>query len=145
VIPVIGRLFVAALAIFAVAVTYGAFRIWEHGTHDDRRPAGAVVVLGAAQYDGRPSPVFAARLDHAGDGGHAGLEGARHELGLEHLQTATHGLDGGADALERQRLPGREQLRLVGPEELAEVVRVHAIQHETGEPGSPLVSTSCAS
>jgi uncharacterized SAM-binding protein YcdF (DUF218 family) len=65
VIPVIGRLFVAALAILAVVVAYGAFRIWEHGTHDDRRPAGAVVVLGAAQYDGRPSPVFAARLDHA--------------------------------------------------------------------------------
>jgi uncharacterized SAM-binding protein YcdF (DUF218 family) len=65
VIPVIGRLFVAALAILAVVVAYGALRIWEHGTHDDRRPAGAVVVLGAAQYDGRPSPVFAARLDHA--------------------------------------------------------------------------------
>ena len=28
-------------------------------------PADAIVVMGAAQYDGRPSPVFAARLDHA--------------------------------------------------------------------------------
>ncbi len=32
---------------------------------DQRVPADAIVVLGAAQYDGRPSPVFAARLDHA--------------------------------------------------------------------------------
>ena len=32
-----------------------------------RRPADAIVVLGAAQYDGRPSPVFEARLDHAID------------------------------------------------------------------------------
>ena len=61
----LGRLVVAGLAIVAVVVAYGAFRIWDHGTHDDRRPAGAVVVLGAAQYDGHPSPVFAARLDHA--------------------------------------------------------------------------------
>ena len=28
------------------------------------RPADAIVVLGAAQYNGRPSPVFKARLDH---------------------------------------------------------------------------------
>ena len=34
---------------------------------DDRGPADAVVVLGAAQYDGRPSPVLARRLDHALD------------------------------------------------------------------------------
>lgn len=32
---------------------------------DDRSPADAIVVLGAAQYDGRPSPVLAGRLDHA--------------------------------------------------------------------------------
>jgi uncharacterized SAM-binding protein YcdF (DUF218 family) len=32
---------------------------------DQRQPADAIVVLGAAQYNGRPSPVFRARLDHA--------------------------------------------------------------------------------
>ena len=32
---------------------------------DERRTADAIVVLGAAQYDGDPSPVFAGRLDHA--------------------------------------------------------------------------------
>jgi uncharacterized SAM-binding protein YcdF (DUF218 family) len=32
---------------------------------EDARPADAIVVLGAAQYDGRPSPVLRARLDHA--------------------------------------------------------------------------------
>lgn len=37
------------------------------GRRDDRRPADAIVVLGAAQYVGRPSPVLQARLDHAGD------------------------------------------------------------------------------
>jgi uncharacterized SAM-binding protein YcdF (DUF218 family) len=31
---------------------------------DQARPAESIVVLGAAQYDGRPSPVLRARLDH---------------------------------------------------------------------------------
>src|SRR5678815_2675568 len=34
---------------------------------DQARPAGSIVVLGAAQYDGRPSPVLRARLDHGID------------------------------------------------------------------------------
>jgi len=33
--------------------------------HDQATPADAIAVLGAAQYNGRPSPVFRARLDHA--------------------------------------------------------------------------------
>jgi uncharacterized SAM-binding protein YcdF (DUF218 family) len=32
---------------------------------DTKRPAHAIVVLGAAQYDGKPSPVLRARVDHA--------------------------------------------------------------------------------
>ena len=35
------------------------------GARDEARPADAIVVLGAAQYVGRPSPVLRARLDHA--------------------------------------------------------------------------------
>lgn len=35
------------------------------GRRDEARPAAAIVVLGAAQYEGRPSPVLGARLDHA--------------------------------------------------------------------------------
>lgn len=34
---------------------------------DEAAPAGAIIVFGAAQYDGQPSPVFKARLDHAFD------------------------------------------------------------------------------
>jgi uncharacterized SAM-binding protein YcdF (DUF218 family) len=34
---------------------------------DEARVADAIVILGAAQYNGRPSPVFKARLDHALD------------------------------------------------------------------------------
>ncbi len=40
---------------------------------DQRRPTDAIVVLGAAQYNGKPSPVLRARLDHAVDLFEAGL------------------------------------------------------------------------
>jgi len=42
-----------------------AFRVWQVARLDDRQPVEAVVVLGAAQYDGEPSSIFAARLRHA--------------------------------------------------------------------------------
>lgn len=41
--------------------------VWYWSRQDDARPAAAIVVLGAAQYVGRPSPVLRARLDHAID------------------------------------------------------------------------------
>jgi len=52
------------------AVVAGAFALLVHAiVHDSRQqqlhPAGAIVVFGAAEYDGRPSPVYKARLDHA--------------------------------------------------------------------------------
>jgi len=40
--------------------------VGEAANHD-LHPADAIVVFGAAQYDGRPSPVLRARLDHAFD------------------------------------------------------------------------------
>jgi uncharacterized SAM-binding protein YcdF (DUF218 family) len=40
-------------------------QVWQAARSDEARAAEAIVVLGAAQYDGVPSPVLAARLDHA--------------------------------------------------------------------------------
>jgi uncharacterized SAM-binding protein YcdF (DUF218 family) len=47
--------------------------IYAYGRADRAAPADAIVVLGAAQYDGRPSPVLRARLDHAIELYQAGL------------------------------------------------------------------------
>jgi uncharacterized SAM-binding protein YcdF (DUF218 family) len=44
-----------------------AYQVWDETKHEHLRKADAIVVLGAAQYDGKPSPVFQARLDHAAD------------------------------------------------------------------------------
>jgi uncharacterized SAM-binding protein YcdF (DUF218 family) len=51
------------LAAGYVGVTF--VQVWAASRRDGARNADAVVVLGAAQYDGRPSPVLAGRLDHA--------------------------------------------------------------------------------
>jgi vancomycin permeability regulator SanA len=55
-------------AVAVVLVAASAITVWRAAHHDaaaevDR--ADAIVVLGAAQYDGTPSPVFQGRLDHA--------------------------------------------------------------------------------
>jgi uncharacterized SAM-binding protein YcdF (DUF218 family) len=56
---------VAAVVVGYVGVTF--VQVWLATDDDDPGPADALVVLGAAQWDGRPSPVFQRRLDHAAD------------------------------------------------------------------------------
>ena len=54
--------------LLAVVVSVGvAGHVWAHARDDDTSPADTILVLGAAQYDGRPSNWFAARLNHAAD------------------------------------------------------------------------------
>jgi uncharacterized SAM-binding protein YcdF (DUF218 family) len=59
------RTAIVAALLVAAGGGLAALRIWQQGELDEEGPAEAIVVLGAAQYDGRPSPVFRARLDHA--------------------------------------------------------------------------------
>lgn len=56
----------AALVLLVVGY-YGVtlYQVWSTGRHDEARKVDAIVVMGAAQYDGRPSPLLKARLDHA--------------------------------------------------------------------------------
>lgn len=53
----------ALLLFLYVAVTF--VQVWRASDRDQVNAADAIVVLGAAQYDGVPSPVLQARLDHA--------------------------------------------------------------------------------
>ena len=55
----LGSLALVGLWLLSLAAVVWASR------HDAARAADAIVVLGAAQYNGRPSPVLKARLDHA--------------------------------------------------------------------------------
>lgn len=76
-------LLVLVLLVTYVAVTF--VQVYRASRHDGARPADAIIVLGAAQYDGRPSPVLQDRLDHAlalyeeGLADHIVLTGGRQE------------------------------------------------------------------
>ncbi|MGV9411785.1 YdcF family protein [Nocardia sp. NPDC003693] len=59
------RITVGALVMGALVIGGTAFRVWQVARISDHTPADAIVVLGAAQYDGVPSTVFEARLDQA--------------------------------------------------------------------------------
>jgi uncharacterized SAM-binding protein YcdF (DUF218 family) len=57
---------VAALMVLA-AFSSILVTILNDSTKQELHTADAIIVFGAAQYDGRPSPVFRARLDHANE------------------------------------------------------------------------------
>ena len=63
-------LLLAALAAF---LTFTGIGIAHEASLQELHPADAIVVFGAAEYAGRPSPVLRARLDHAFDLFHQGL------------------------------------------------------------------------
>ncbi len=52
---------------FAIFLIVAAAGITREAGRQELHPADAIVVFGAAEYAGRPSPVFRARLDHAYD------------------------------------------------------------------------------
>lgn len=55
----------SAAALVGALWILSAVQVWRVASRDNAAPADAIVVLGAAQYRGRPSPVLRARLDHA--------------------------------------------------------------------------------
>jgi uncharacterized SAM-binding protein YcdF (DUF218 family) len=56
-----------AVGAFFVYVGMTYWRVVRQSRVDEARPADAIVIFGAAQYSGHPSPVFKARLDHGYD------------------------------------------------------------------------------
>ncbi|MEM7286859.1 MAG: YdcF family protein [Actinomycetota bacterium] len=62
-VGVVSTVGLCLLGALYVATTF--LQVWWASRADDARPVDAIVVLGAAQYDGRPSPVLEARLDAA--------------------------------------------------------------------------------
>ncbi len=62
-VQVAAALLVVLFGYYAVTL----YQVHSTGTSDQARPVDAIVVMGAAQYDGRPSAQLAARLDHVVD------------------------------------------------------------------------------
>jgi len=67
------RLLIMAAVLVVVLLTITAARIVQAASQQEAQSADAIVVFGAAEYSGHPSPVFKARLDHALDLFHRGV------------------------------------------------------------------------
>jgi uncharacterized SAM-binding protein YcdF (DUF218 family) len=93
------RLFGAGALVFAGYLGLTARAIVRQAHCDESRHAGAIVVFGAAEYSGRPSPVLRARLDHAYD---------LYEHGIAPLVIVTGGA--GADPMYSEGGVGRDYL-----------------------------------
>src|SRR6476469_4211291 len=65
--PPIVRIVLALLGLLLLTWLGSLGAVLAYERNDQAQPASAIVVLGAAQYVGRPSPVLRARLDHAID------------------------------------------------------------------------------
>src|SRR5690348_13720411 len=102
------RIFVALLLLLVLGWAAVVVAVAVTGASDEARPADAIAVLGAAQYNGRPSPVFRARLDHA-----AGLL----QRGLAPLVLVTGGVGAGDTVSESE--VGRRYLTKAGLPESA--------------------------
>lgn len=69
-------LLITFLVLAAVALGWGRWvyvQIEHYANQDQAEPVDAIAVFGAAEYDGRPSPVYRARLDHAEELFHRGI------------------------------------------------------------------------
>jgi uncharacterized SAM-binding protein YcdF (DUF218 family) len=75
-----------AMTLLILYIGYLSVRIEQQSTRDEAHPADVIMVLGAAEYRGRPSPVLRARLDHA-------LELYRRQLAPRILTTGGAGGD----------------------------------------------------
>jgi uncharacterized SAM-binding protein YcdF (DUF218 family) len=67
------RLLIAVAMVIALCLTIIAVEIVHTASLEEPHPADAIVVFGAAEYSGHPSPVLRARLDHALDLFHRGV------------------------------------------------------------------------
>ncbi len=99
-------------------------QIQHYASLDQAAPSDAIGVFGAAEYDGRPSPVFRARLDHARTlyergiaplvitlGGNGGDEHSEGAVGREYLMGA--GIPGSAVIAETQSRSTSESARRI--------------------------------
>jgi len=61
------RIVLSGLSLSVLYLLFNFFSVWSASNEEYQGTSGAAIVLGAAQYNGEPSPVLKARLETAGD------------------------------------------------------------------------------
>lgn len=153
---------VLRILLAAGVVTAGIWFLWLYGqihfyaTHDEARPADAIAVFGAAEYDGRPSPVLRARLDHAlalyrehlaplvitlgGGGGPSDSEGGvghdyllAHEVPESQIIAETHSTNTEESAARLAAIARENHLgRILAVSDGTHLFRIHALSASLG-------------
>lgn len=59
------RIVLGLLAVTVLYISVTFTQVWWASRQNDTAPAAAIIVMGAAQWNGSPSPVLKGRLDHA--------------------------------------------------------------------------------
>src|SRR5215831_19059560 len=99
------------------------WRIVNQAGQDESRPADAIVVFGAAEYSGRPSPVYKARLDHAAELYHRGLAPIVITTGGAAADPRFNEGDVGRDYLKSAGVPDRQLIAETQSPDTAESAR----------------------
>src|SRR5208337_694133 len=97
-------LFLALVVVAAGWCRWVYLQIESYASQDQAAPSDAIGVLGAAEYDGKPSPVYRARLDHALELYHRGIAPLIVTLGGSGGDQFTEGAVG-REYLEGQGVP----------------------------------------
>jgi uncharacterized SAM-binding protein YcdF (DUF218 family) len=124
-----GLLLVALVAFFAVI----GFRIAHEGAQQQLHTADAIVVFGAAEYAGHPSPVLRARLDHAFDLFRQGIAPVVITTGGAASDPSFSEGGVGRDYLKRRGIPERNLIaETQGSDTAQSAVRVAVIMRANG-------------
>lgn len=140
-IGIVGRIAAAFLVAVGLIVGATAVNIWWTARQDERPVADAILVLGSAQYNGTPSPIFEARLDHALDLYNAGVAPLVITVGGRRVGDLFTEAEAGLSWLAREGIP-EEALRAVpdGADTLQSIQAVAALFAEQGLSTAVLVT-----
>jgi uncharacterized SAM-binding protein YcdF (DUF218 family) len=127
------RVLGAAVLALLLLVTSTALAIWWSARHDSRPSSDAIVVLGSAQYNGVPSSIFEARLEHAKNLYEAGVAPVIVTVGGKETGDQFTEAEAGRDYLARAGVP--DDALLAVPEGVDTLQSMRVVAAAFGERG----------
>jgi uncharacterized SAM-binding protein YcdF (DUF218 family) len=137
----VGRVVAAAILALVLLIVSTALAIWWTARQDARPHSDAIVVLGSAQYNGRPSSIFAARLEHAMKLYRAGVAPVVVTVGGKETGDRFTEAEAGRDYMEKAGIPATALLAVPkGVDTLESMKDVAAVFGQRGWHSAVLVT-----